>query len=88
MPTSRARLSWLVLLGALAVCAVLLFGPWWMTWTGENPLQRPTEPDLAAVLRLSLPTLGLALVLVLTLAAARRVRRARRAVRVDPDAPD
>ena len=52
-------------LGQLAL--VLLFGPLWGNYLGENPLERPSGPDYGAIVRLAAPTLALALVLVATM---------------------
>ncbi|PZU42609.1 MAG: hypothetical protein DI571_11060 [Arsenicicoccus sp.] len=73
MPRQRA-LALALLGGGLLVAAALLFGPWWDTAHGENPLTRPSGPDYAAVLRLSLPTLGVAVLVGLVVVASRRDR--------------
>lgn len=50
------RLTWVGALVTLAGAVVLMFGPLWTTAVGENPLRRAPGIDLAAVLRLALPT--------------------------------
>ncbi|WP_298886132.1 hypothetical protein [uncultured Serinicoccus sp.] len=71
MPRRRPLL---LLAGVLLVSAVLLFGPWWETAAGDNPLTRPPGPDYATVLRLSLPTLVLAATVVALLMTSRGER--------------
>ena len=50
------RLPWVGVLVTFLAAAFLLFGPLWDSAVGENPLDRPADPDISAVLRLALPT--------------------------------
>ncbi|WP_298749343.1 hypothetical protein [uncultured Serinicoccus sp.] len=68
MPRRRPLL---LLAGMLLASALLLFGPWWETASGDNPLTRPPGPDYAVVLRLSLPTLVLAAAVLALLVTSR-----------------
>lgn len=56
----------------LATSVVLLLGPLWTTAEGENPLERPPGVDYDAVLRLGLPTVAVAVAVVLAFAVGRR----------------
>jgi hypothetical protein len=68
----RDRLPWIVVLLTLATSVVLLLGPLWTTAEGENPLERPPGVDYDAVLRLGLPTIAVAVAVVLAFAVGRR----------------
>lgn len=65
------RLAWIGALVTLATAAVLLFGPLWDSALGENPLDRPPDPDITAVLRLALPTVIVMAALAVALCAGR-----------------
>ena len=56
----------------LATSVVLLLGPLWTTAEGENPLERPPGVDYDAVLRLGLPTIAVAVAVLLAFAVGRR----------------
>ena len=62
-----ARAPWWVLVVTLVVCAVVLAGPLWGSYLGENPLERPPGPDYGTIVRLAVPTIVLALVLLGTM---------------------
>lgn len=70
MSTAR-RAPWWVLVAALVVCALVLFGPLWGSYLGENPLDRPSGPDYDAIVRLAAPTLVLSVVLLGSMVWAR-----------------
>lgn len=77
------RGPWILLVLGLVVFAGLLLGPLWSTAEGENPLQRSPDPDYGAVLALSLPTLAMAVLVVLALGWARLARRSKVQVSAD-----
>lgn len=65
------RLAWAGMLLTLVAAAVLLFGPLWDSAVGENPLKRPPDPDITAVLRLALPTVIVMAAVAVALCAGR-----------------
>lgn len=66
------RLPWIGALLCLATATVLLLGPLWDSAVGENPLDRPPDPDIPSVLRLALPTVVVLGAVAVALCAGRQ----------------
>ncbi len=64
-------MAWIGALVTFAAAAALLFGPLWDSALEENPLDRPPDPDVTAVLRLALPTVIVMAALAVALCAGR-----------------